>query len=200
MYSKDELQAERWLHMSTSGSPLSRLFDRWMQSLDQKRGWHRFPLLIGLMILVGLRTILRQKNLYDTTGVTLTNADHPASAEQAARNLTARTADGTYNDLDHPIMGAVGTRFGRNIPLNHAYPNESTILTPNPRTVSVELLTRDTFRPVTILNMLAAAWVQFMIHDWFSHGKNQKENPRQIPLSDDDPWPEHPMRILRTHK
>src|SRR5258706_13797879 len=56
-----------------------------------------------------------------------------------------------------------------------------------------------TFQPVPILNMLAAAWVQFMIHDWLSHGKNQKENPWEIPLNDNDPWPEHPMRILRTH-
>src|SRR5215469_15806254 len=120
MYPSDELHAERWLHMSTSGSPLTRLFDRWMQSLDQKYGWHRFPLLIGLLILVGLRTILRQKNLYDTTGVTLTNSDHPASAEQAERSLSARSADGTYNDLGHPTMGSAGTRFGRNIPLNDA--------------------------------------------------------------------------------
>jgi hypothetical protein len=51
---------------------------------------------------------------------------------------------------------------------------------------------------VTILNLLAGAWVQFMVHDWFSHGKNQKENPWVIPLADDDPWPEHPMHILRT--
>jgi Animal haem peroxidase len=38
-----------------------------------------------------------------------------------------------------------------------------------------------------------------MIHDWFSHGKNQKKNPWEVPLAEDDPWPEHPMRILRTH-
>jgi len=188
--------------MSTSRSPfswLSRLFTRWTQSLDQKHGWHRFPLLIGLMVLVGLRTILRQKNLYDTTGDKLTASDKPASTAQGARSLTARTADGTYNDLEHPTMGSVSTRFGRNVPLSDVYPDESKVLTPNPRTVSLELLTRDTFQPVTILNMLAAAWVQFMIHDWFSHGKNQKEHPWEIPLSDDDPWPEHPMQILRTH-
>ncbi|GAC1424915.1 MAG: hypothetical protein PVS3B3_37480 [Ktedonobacteraceae bacterium] len=38
-----------------------------------------------------------------------------------------------------------------------------------------------------------------MVHDWFSHGKNQKENPWQVPLNDDDAWPEHPMTILRTN-
>src|SRR5207248_3453290 len=139
------------------------------------------------------------KNLYDTTGVKFTGKGVPSSKEQGSRYLTARTVDGTYNDLEHPTMGSVSTRFGRNVPLGDVYPDESKVLTPNPRTVSLELLTRDTFQPVTILNMLAAAWVQFMIHDWFSHGKNQKENPWEIPLSDDDPWPQHPMQILRTH-
>lgn len=163
--------------MAKSRSWLSRLFTRWTQSLDQKVGWHRFPLLIGLIVLVGLRIILREHNLYDTTGVKLSNTDRPMPVEQGARNLAARAADGTYNDPAHPMMGSAGTRFGRNVPLKNAYPDEASVLTPNPRTVSLELLARDTFQPVTILNMLAAAWVQFMVHDWFSHGKNAKENP-----------------------
>jgi len=29
--------------------------------------------------------------------------------------LTARTLDGTYNDLERPWVGAAGTRFGRNV-------------------------------------------------------------------------------------
>ena len=185
--------------MAQLNSLLSRLFTRLMQALDQNIGWHRVPLLIGLVILIGLRIILRQRNLYDTTGVKVSTADQPAATDKNASYLTARTADGTYNDLEHPSMGSVNTRFGRNVPLKDGYPDEARILTPNPRTISRELLTRDAFQPVGILNMLAAAWVQFMIHDWFSHGKNQKENPWEIPLSDDDPWPEHPMHILRTH-
>lgn len=47
------------------------------------------------------------------------------------------------------------------------------------------------------LNLLAAAWIQFMVRDWFSHGTSPKENPWQIPLLEDDPWPQHPMTILR---
>src|ERR1700719_3376603 len=131
--------------MSKSRSWLSRLFTRWTKSLDQKIGWHRFPLLIGLIVLVGLRVILRERNLYDTTGVKLSGTDCPAPVEKGARYLTARTADGTYNDLEHPTMGSVSTRFGRNVPLKDAYPDEASVLTPNPRTVSLELLTRDNF-------------------------------------------------------
>ncbi len=65
-------------------------------------------------------------------------------------------------------------------------------------TVSLELLTRDSFVPATTLNLLAAAWLQFMIRGWFSHGNSPKENPWLLPLKDEDPWHEHPMRILRT--
>ena len=42
---------------------------------------------------------------------------------------------------------------------------------PSPRRVSLELLTRTTFQPATILNVIAAAWIQFMVHDWFVHKK-----------------------------
>jgi hypothetical protein len=173
--------------MSASGSPFSRAFTRFTQWLDQKFGWFRAPLPIGLVILIGLRTILRQRNLYDTTGVKLTGPTQSTTPGQGEAYLTARTADGTHNDLAHPSMGSAGTRFGRNVPLKDAYPDEVNVLAPNPRRVSLELLARDTFQPVTILNLLAAAWVQFMIHDWLSHGKNQKENPWAIPLSENDP-------------
>jgi hypothetical protein len=115
------------------------------------------------------------------------------------RYLRARTADGTFNDLAQPRMGAAGTRFGRNIPIEYTYPEpEPAILSPSPRTVSCELLTRHSFAPATTLNVLAAAWLQFMIRDWFSHGKSPTENPWKLPLYEGDSWHENPMIILRT--
>ncbi|MDQ3657541.1 MAG: heme peroxidase, partial [Chloroflexota bacterium] len=96
-------------------------------------------------------------------------------------------------------MGSVGTRFGRNVPASHQGPDPS-ILSPNPRTVSRELLTRHTFQPAETLNVLTAAWIQFMIRDWFSHGRSPVDEPWVLPLAADDPWPEgsRPMTILRT--
>jgi hypothetical protein len=201
----------------------SRLYARAAQTLDWSVGWTKLPPYAGVFTLVGMRITLRRRNLYDTGVVDLagrpTQVTQPTAAAQpsagstmeqvapeaqAARGagyLTARTADGSYNDLHTPAMGAAGQRFGRNVPLNQVYPEPaSTILTPNPRTVSRELLTRDTFIPATSLNLLAAAWLQFQVHDWLSHGKNQKEDPYLVPLADDDPWPQHPMRILRTRR
>src|SRR5262249_59341584 len=96
-------------------------------------------------------------------------------------------------------MGALGSRFGRNVPLEHTYvePPEK-MLEPSPRQISRELLTRDEFIPATTLNLLAGAWIQFEVHDWFSHGQNETENPWRIELADDDRWPQHPMEIQRT--
>src|SRR2546423_2221355 len=96
-------------------------------------------------------------------------------------------------------MGSPGGRLGRNAPLEATVrePDEA-LLEPNPRLVSRQLLTREQFQPATTLNLLAGAWIQFEVHDWFSHGKNEPENPWRIPLEDDDPWPDRPMAIPRT--
>ena len=95
-------------------------------------------------------------------------------------------------------MGAAGTRFGRNVPLSEAAPDTERLLTPNPREVSRELLTRTRFEPATIVNVLAAAWIQFQVHDWLQHPKGSPTDVHEIPLADGDPWPEPPMRVPRT--
>ena len=178
-------------------SLFTTLYDAAAQALDQKLRWHKLPLWIGLAILGGLRDTLRSSNLF---GTYTAKSPYPGVASPAGtHHLTARRADGTYNDLDIPAMGSANTRFGRNVPLSHAYPaGDGAILTPNPRTIGQELLARDTFKAVPFLNLFAAAWIQFMIYGWLSHGPNQQENPWLVPLSDDDPWPDHPMSILRT--
>jgi hypothetical protein len=37
-----------------------------------------------------------------------------------------------------------------------------------------------------------------MIRDWFSHGKGDISRPWEVPVSDDDPWPQKPMIVPRT--
>ena len=109
-----------------------------------------------------------------------------------------RTADGTFNDLRCPLMGSAGTRFGRNVPLPETFPDTANLMTPNPRIISQRLFTRTTFQPVEILNVMAAAWIQFQTHDWFVHRKGLAANSYEIPLDAADPWPEHPMRVPKT--
>jgi hypothetical protein len=181
------------------GSRVGRLAEGLTEALhrvDRRVGWHTLPTPVGLLVLRQMRERLRQRNLHDN--------GRPAALAGAVngrpQDLTFRTADGTWTDLDDPAMGAAGTRFGRNVPIEHSWPEqEPELLTPNPRTISLELLTRDEFVPATIVNVLAAAWIQFETHDWFSHGANDRENPIEIELDADDPWPERPMRVERTH-
>ncbi|MEU8032692.1 peroxidase family protein [Streptomyces sp. NPDC049099] len=168
------------------------------QYIDHRIGWDKLPVSAGLLTLFGLRVRLRQKNLYDTNG--LPSINQPEPAPPSASHLVNRTADGSHNDLGEPRMGMAGTRFGRNIPLEAIAPTapENVLSAPSPREVSRALLTRDALIPAETVNSLVAAWLQFMIRDWFSHGTSPTDRPWEVPLVDDDPWPEHPMKIMRT--
>ncbi len=176
-------------------SLFSTLLERAASAADRRVGWDKLPLVLAIPTLVGLRDRLRHENLYDTGR---SQAGSPPASDHA-NYLGARTLDGMFNDLTDPQMGTIGGRFGRNVPLRYTYrePPEA-MLEPNPRLVSRRLLTRDTFAPATTLNVLAAAWIQFEVHDWFSHGKSPAEEPWEIPLEADDDWPHKPMTIQRT--
>jgi hypothetical protein len=178
-------------------SILSPLLVRTAAVLDRRVGWDRLPKWIGVVALIGIRTRLRRENLYDTETVKpLPPAD--GVPERARR---ARTPDGSFNDLESPRMGAIGARFGRNVPLERTFPQELPgLLEPSPRVVSRELLTRREFVPATTLNLIAGAWLQFEVHDWFSHGENEPESPFELELASDDDWTERPMRIPRTRR
>ena len=174
-----------------------RIYDWIAQAIDHGRGWDKLPLPAGLAVLIGVRTILRQNNLHDpSTVVPIVGA--PPVPERTGQHLVARSVDGTYNDLDFPAMGRAGARFGRNIPLDQVLPvTPEQLMKPNPREVSRRLLTRDPFLPATSVNTIAASWLQFMIHDWFSHGEGDTSRLVDIPLPSGDDWHENPMRIPR---
>ena len=90
-------------------------------------------------------------------------------------------------------MGMAGTRFGRNIPLDKVLPvDPRRAVEPNPRVVSRRLLTRTRSCPRRAVNSLAAAWLQFMIHDWFTHGMSDTSRLVDLPLRAGDAWPERP--------
>jgi hypothetical protein len=178
-------------------SPFTSLLDGLAEMLDRRIGWDKLPRAIALPTLVGLRNRLRERNLYDTGRGPLNRPD----IDEHKSYLTARTLDGSFNDLSDPLMGSLGSRFGRNVPLRYTYAEPAdALLEPNPRLVSRELLTREQFQPATTLNLLAGAWIQFEVHDWFSHGKPEQEEPWNIALADDDPWPHRPMEIQRTRR
>ncbi|MFF1378215.1 peroxidase family protein [Streptomyces sp. NPDC058308] len=162
--------------------------------------WHRLPLGASLLNLVFLRKALRRFNLIDTDvheAPPKTVPPPPAFDEQLR---TVRSYDGTYNDLSKPTMGAVGAPFGRN--LRPVY-RPDLFDVPNPVTVSRQLLYRETFLPATSLNVLAAAWIQFQVHDWVNHRRHQAGGKAvEVPLPPGTTWhntpggpAEHVMRF-----
>ncbi len=171
----------------------AQILGRAAERIDGSVGWSRLPTMLGIPVLVGLRYRLRAENLYDT------GRDAAAVPPPVAdgRYRGARTVDGTYNDLTDPLMGARGCRFGRNVPLAYVdrEPNEA-LLSPSPSLISRKLLRRREFQPATSLNLLAAAWIQFEVHDWLSH-PTAKDAPWQIPTENDD-GTEGVMSVRRT--
>ncbi|MBD2500639.1 peroxidase family protein [Anabaena azotica] len=161
--------------------------------------WHRQILILALLRLNQFRDTLRRQNLHDTSQLPNKDKLPQPLPDPEKRYLKTRTFDGSYNDLEHPEMGMIGTRFGRNVPLKEAYPDEQNLMKPNPRQVSLALMTRKEFIPATTLNILAAAWIQFQNHDWFVH-KHHPTKKLEIPLEKGDPWPEEyrPMNVPQT--
>ena len=144
-------------------SGLSRAFFRIINRFEP---WYRLPTLVGLLNLDGYRHVLRRKNLIDTDVPEAPPKARVVPPEVPQVEHSRRTYDGTFNDLSAPNMGALGAVFGRNI--RPIYRPEL-FDTPNPIIVSQQLLARERFIPASSLNILAAAWIQFQVHDWVSH-------------------------------
>ena len=171
------------------------LYDDAAEKIDRRYGWDKLPLPVAMLVLIGLRNILRAKNLVRHRPRAARQAGHLGSPElpdraHARRHLQQprRPADG---QPQQPVRPQRPARV-------HRAREGSAGAEPAP--ISRELLTRKEFIPATTLNLLAGAWIQFEVHDWFSHGKNEAENPWKVPLEDDDPWPQHPMEIQRTRR
>ncbi|HEU4997172.1 MAG TPA: peroxidase family protein [Gemmatimonadaceae bacterium] len=163
--------------------------------LNRSVAWHKLPRLLGVFNLLAFRIQLRAENLHDTRTPGSAKRRGPVTPAQCPFHGKYRMPDGSFNDLGDPDMGMAGTRFARNVPLKHAYPEPMPgLMEPNPREISRKLMRRDTFKPATSLNLLAASWIQFQTHDWFAHGRD-KSKSIEIPVARDDDWFERPMRI-----
>jgi hypothetical protein len=174
---------------------LERVAAAVFRAINRWRVWHRLPFSLAVANLVTLRIDLRQRNLFDTETAPKDIAPPPGFDIRHCR-----TADGSFNDLSTPWMGMAGTRLGRNAPLPQTFGESPPgLYEPNPRVVSRELLARRDFIPAPTVNVLLAAWLQFMVHDWLSHGFNDKARPPHcFPVPKGDDWPKPEMTILRT--
>jgi hypothetical protein len=202
-------------------SLLHALYVRSFVLLNRFVPWHKLPTWLAVLNLGTLRDVLRAENLHNTS-------DIPVSEPAGLRDvppfhpnyLREREMDGFYNDLDKPDMGCAsltpgdpfnssdftrslpGARFGRNIPLSEVDPTrDGPLLEPSPRLISERLLSRaGHFTPASILNLLAAAWIQFQTHDWFNHGSPEVGDELEVPVDKGDSWPQKPMKVRRTRR
>jgi hypothetical protein len=180
--------------MDTIEGAFSRINSTAFRQVNRVRDWWHLPTPVALLNLRAYRDDMRHLNLYDTE-------DRGTTTEAPPELPKHRTYDGSSQDPTDPRMGMVGTRFGRNIAPDATPPESPTDrLDPNPREVSLRLLRRDSFKPATTLNVLAACWIQFQNHDWFGHGENDPDEHIEVPLPEGDDWPDgDPMQVRRTH-
>ncbi|KAH8815587.1 heme peroxidase [Xylogone sp. PMI_703] len=161
--------------------------------------WHRLPGPLGVFNLLAFRIELRANNLVDGYGSSGPQGNQTEDPLTDARFLGARNSDGEFNSLQLPRMGCAGMRFGRNFPRSSTQkPTQEELFTPSPRLVSERFMVRkpSEFKPATILNLLAAAWIQFQVHDWVFHEFSEKEFDIKLPPGDS--WPHGHMKLPRT--
>lgn len=162
--------------------------------------WYRLPPLVGLLNLDAYRHVLRDKNLLDTDIPETPPKPRHTQPNVPETDRAKRTLDGTFNDLSAPEMGSLGAVFGRNI---RPIYRPDLFNEPSPIVISERLLARERFIPATSLNILAAAWIQFQVHDWVSHERYRlAERSVDVPLPPGETrintvggQPEHVMRI-----
>ncbi|KAI3722328.1 hypothetical protein L2E82_33361 [Cichorium intybus] len=131
--------------------------------------WHRLPVFLGLIYLAIRRYLHDEYNLLNV-GKT------PVGIRSNPGDFPFRTADGKFNDPFNEVAGSEGTFFGRNMsPVDQ----NDKLLKPDPMVVATKLLARrqiiDTGKQ---FNIIAASWIQFMVHDWIDH----LETTQQIEL------------------
>jgi hypothetical protein len=171
-------QARRSSGSNTRSDPVQKDESVWTTRNKLNEG-----LLQGMIYLLGVRNRLAQNNLWET--------EPNVSDLDCKGKETFRTLNGTCNDLANPRAGSIGATFGRNFPLaviKSEAEIEAQLLEPNPRQISLELMTRDKFIPAEGLNLMVTAWIQFMNHDWFAHFSPQKDGSViKIHLPPNDP-------------
>ncbi|KAL5723633.1 hypothetical protein ACHQM5_007009 [Ranunculus cassubicifolius] len=137
-----------------------------MHSTDKLNLWHRLPVFLGLVYLAIRRQLHAKYNLISV-------GPKPLGVRHNSVEYPYRTPDGRYNDPFNDIAGSEGSFFGRNI---QPVDQNDKLRRPDPMVVATKLLARREFKDTgKQFNMIAASWIQFMIHDWIDHLEDTKQ-------------------------
>lgn len=136
-----------------------------IHAFDKRNLWHKMPVPIGLLYLNTRRTLLEKYNMLAV------GSSHGALFDP--KEFPYRTGDGKYNDPHNAKAGSQYTFFGRNMkPVDQ----QDELMSPDPFVVATKLLARREYKDTgKQFNILAAAWIQFMVHDWMDHMEDTKQ-------------------------
>ena len=150
-----------------------------LNASDRYLPWHKLPqwTILPFVILYFRRRMMRLNLIEVPQPPGTVPTDRPAKLADEDRPLY-RDADGYGNNGADAYAGTSGAAVGRNIPLIPEDARDS-MGYPEPQLVAQKLLARrpgahteyaSGFRPAGLqLNIMAAAWIQAMIHDWQDH-------------------------------
>lgn len=123
----------------------------------------------GLLKLVIHRTVLEKQNLYRAPVMPI-----PEGRKAPTAPPSRRPDDGFGTDYKNPTAAMEGAPVGRNMPglPKHLRDPHGK---PEVQMVAQRLLAREEFTPADKqLNVLAASWIQAMVHDWIGHFDGEK--------------------------
>nr|XP_043632449.1 alpha-dioxygenase 1-like [Erigeron canadensis] len=159
-------------------------------------GWHRLPVFLGLAYL-GIR-----RRLHD--GYSLINVGKAPKDDRVVGSNSSkvvpifRTANGEYNDPTNEDVGSQGTFLGRNM---RPVDQQDKLLKPDPMVVATKLLARKQFIDTgKQFNIIAASWIQFMIHDWVDHLESTKQIELKAPAEVANECPLKSFKFFETQK
>jgi hypothetical protein len=123
----------------------------------------------GLVKLVVHRVLLEKLNLYRASVKPI-----PPGLKAPTGPPRKRPDDGFGTDFKNPTTAMEGAPIGRNMPglPKHLRDPHGK---PEVQMVAQRLLAREEFAPAGAqLNILAASWIQAMVHDWIGHFDGKK--------------------------
>lgn len=124
----------------------------------------------GLIKLIVHRTILEKRNLYKAPVKPI-----PEDRKAPTGPPNGRPADGFGTDWENPTTAMEGAAIGRNMPALPKHLRDPHGK-PEVQMLAQRLLAREEFKPAAAqLNVLAASWLQAMVHDWIGHFDDQNK-------------------------
>ncbi|XP_055960983.1 alpha-dioxygenase PIOX-like [Mercurialis annua] len=160
-----------------------------VHSIDKLGIWPKLPVFLG-MIYLALRRHLHQEYNLVNVGTT------PVGVRFNPLDFPYRTDDGKYNDPFNEVAGSEGSFFGRNMaPVDQ----KKKLKKPDPMVVATKLLARRKFIDTgKQFNIIAASWIQFMIHDWIDHLEDTEQIELKAPREVESQCPLKSFKFYKT--